>query len=200
MATARQFSKIRNTGKAIQIEWNTKRKTASQAEEYQSHQLECPERPRPAFDLALQSFLASALTILGAPPTWSENTKVIGVSLNKEEDNRRGIVITLTRKCPHGAAPIPINTPHLRESMDEREKGPNFWLPGMEEQVAYITAEAEAYLDGDRAQGELFEGAAPAPTAAASESKKRKRGSASEPEAIGDVIPKVVGAIGPAAT
>lgn len=181
MAKAPQFTKIVNNGKHIQIHWISRKKTASEAEEQHNHQLECPERPRPEFDTALQAFLPFLLQIIGAPKEWKDNTEITGISLNKEEDRRRGIVITAKRKCPFGAAPIAINTPHLRESLDDtQETGPNFLLPGMADAIDAICEEAQVYLDGDRAQGELFE-----------EVPKKTRGKGGEPEKIGDVLERV---------
>lgn len=190
VTSPRNFTKIKNTGKSVAIEWSTKRTTASKAEEHQSHQLECPERPRPAFDTALQTFLPFLLRILGAPVEWSDNTKVTGVSLNKEEDGRRGLVLTATRKCPFGAAPIALNTPHLRESQDAtKEKGALFWLPGMDEAVDQMIHEAEKYLEGDRAQGELFSSEKTEASALERDNKK-KRGK-SEPEKAGDIAGRI---------
>lgn len=151
-----QFTKIVCNAKQIALDWTSKRKTASEAEEVTSHELRCQEKPRPAFDKALQKFLPFLLTIIGAPADWRENTKVTGVSLNKEEDGRRGIVITASRKCPHGSAPIAINSPHLREGLDDKETGANFFLDGMGDAIDVMCDEAAAYLGGDRSQGELF--------------------------------------------
>lgn len=179
---AAQFTKLVAT-KSVHLEWTTKRKTASQAEELHHHELDCIEKPRPAFDTALQAFLPFLLQIIGAPVTWAENTRVTGVSLNKEEDGRRGIVITATRKCPYGAAPIALNTPHLREGVDAaKESGNNFMLPGMIELVETLEGEGQAYLDGDRAQGELFESTAKKPSTG-------KRGG--EPTKVGDVLSSI---------
>lgn len=173
-----QFTKIVANGKAVQIHWLTKKKTASDVEEQQSHVLDSPERPRPEFDKALQAFRPYLLTIIGAPKDWNDSTEVIGISLNENEERSRGVVITARRKCPYGSAPIAINTPHLRESIDVKETGPTYLLPGMVEAIDRMCEEAQTYLDGDRAQGELFgdEGG---------EDKKRK---GKGPELVGDVL------------
>lgn len=182
MASKPQFTKITSNGKAIAIHWISRRKTASDADEQHNHQLECPERPRPAFETALQAFLPYMLTILGAPDEWRTNTRVTGISINKEEDGRRGLVITASRKCPYGAAPIALNTPHLREAKDEaKEKGANFFLGGMADAIDAMCVEASAYLEGDRAQGELFGESKPAKT----------RGKGGEPERVGDVVGRI---------
>lgn len=182
MAAKPQFTKIVANGKHVQIHWISRKKTASEAEEQHNHQLECPEKPRPAFEKVLQAFLPFLLQIIGAPADWSDNTKVTGISLNKEEDRRRGIVITAVRKCPYGNAPIAINTPHLRESLDPaKENGPSFLLEGMAELIDEMCDEAQAYLDGDRAQGELFGDDA---------GGKKKKGKGGQPERVGDVLSK----------
>lgn len=178
---APQFTKITNNNKFVAIHWISRRKTAGDAEESTSHELQCAERPRPEFDKALQAFLPFLLQIIGAPSDWTDNTEVTGISLNKEEDRRRGIVITAKRKCPFGAAPIALNTPHLRESLDDtKETGPNFLLPGMADAIDEMCEEAQTYLDGDRAQGELF-----------GDEGEKKRGNGGEPELVGDIAARM---------
>lgn len=153
-----QFTKISQTGKSIAIHWKSTKKTASDIDENETVQLECPERPRPEFDKALQTFLPFLLTIVGAPADWKQNTEIRGISINKEEDGRRGIVITASRKCPYGAAPIALNSPHLREALDDTtETSTQFFLPKMADAIDDLCEEAQAYVDGERAQGQLFD-------------------------------------------
>lgn len=174
--TPNRFTKIANA-KNVHIEWQSKKTTASKAEELHQHQLDCPERPRPAFGAALQRFLAFALQIIGAPDTWAENTRVTGVSINYEEDGRRGLVITMSRKGPLGAAPFVINTPHLREPMDPtKETGVSFFPTGLAGVIDFAAQEAQAYLDGDRAQADMF---------AEGDAAKTRGG---KPEKVGDVL------------
>lgn len=182
MAKAKpQFTKITVNQKHVALEWISRKRTASEAEEIHNHQLECPEKPRPEFDQALQAFLPFLLEIIGAPKSWTENTKVTGVSLKKEEDGRRGIVITATRKCPYGSAPIALNTPYLREAMEDTETGTQYFRPGMADAIDTICEEAQTYLDGERAQGELFEDAGP----------KKTRGKGGDPEPLGDIVGRI---------
>lgn len=176
-----QFTKIVVNKDHVALHWISRKRTASEVDEVHNHQLECPEKPRPQFDKALQAFLPFLLEIIGAPKTWTEKTTVTGVSLKKEEDGRRGIVITATRRCPYGSAPIALNTPYLREAIDEAtETGTNFFLPGMGAAIDTICDEAQTYLDGERAQGELFESAA-----------KKVAGKGGEPEHVGDVVGRI---------
>lgn len=182
-----QFTKIVNNSKQVHIEWITRKRTASEAEEQHNHQLECQEKPRPEFDTALQAFKPFLLEIIGAPADWKAKTVVTGISLNKEEDRRRGIIITAKRTCPFGAAPIALNTPHLRESLDEtKETGPNFLLPGMVNAIDAMCEEAQIYLDGDRSQGELFGDEE-------KEEKKSRRGKSGEPELVGSITGRLAG-------
>lgn len=188
MATKPQFTKISSNQKAIAIDWLTKRRTASEVEEHQSHHLGCPEKPRPAFEKALQAFLPYLITILGAPAEWKGNTRITGVSINKEEDGRRGVVLTASRKCPHGPSPVAINAPHLREPMTDAEQaGTNFFLPGMADAIDTLCEEAQAYLDGDRSQGELF-GEPP--------KEKKRKGKGGDLEKVGDVLGRIGTAAG----
>ncbi len=173
-----QFTKIVTTSKHLALHWQSRRKTASDVEELTSHETVCPELPRPEFQTAMQAFLPFFLTIIGAPASWKESTKITGVSINKEEDGRRGVVLTASRKCPHGAAPIALNSPHLREQIEDKETGNNFFLAGMDQALDTLCEEAQAYLEGERSQGELFEGAEP----------KKERGKRGEPEKVSDIM------------
>lgn len=181
----KRFTKIRH-GKTVAIEWTSEKTTAGGAKEHVDHQLECPEGPRPSFKSALQGFAAFFLAIIGAPKEWEDKTVITGVSINYEDDGRRGIILTASRKCPYGAAPVAMNTPLLKESMDPaKETGPTYWLPKMEELVAVLEQEAEAYLNGDRAQVEMFDGA---PVTTEDKPKTKRKGGGGEPTAVGDVV------------
>jgi hypothetical protein len=177
MATKPQFTKIVANQKHVALHWSSRKKSADDVEEITSHELQCQAKPRPSFDTALQAFKPFLLKILGAPASWSEGTTVTGISLNKEEDGRRGVVITASRKCPHGAAPIAINTPHLREPIDDKDAGSSFFLEGMADAIDVMYQEAQKYLEGDRQQGELFTDDA---------AKKGKRGG--KPTLVGEVL------------
>lgn len=147
MATP-QFTKVVANGKHVALHW--KNEDASQ-------QLTCPAKPRPSFDAALQAFKPFLLRIFGAPASWDGGTTITGISVNREEDGRRGLVVTARRKCPHGSAPTTLNTPHLREPIEDKDTGTGFFLEGMADAIDTMCEEAEKYLNGDRTQGELFD-------------------------------------------
>lgn len=174
-----QFTKIVANDAHVALNWTSKKKTASEAEEIHSHELTCEEKPRPAFDVAMQAFKPFLLKIIGAPKEWAEKTIVRGISLKKEESGARGIVISAIRYCPFGSAPIAINTPYLREQTDEtKESGSNFFLDGMVDAIEELCDQADEYLKGNRAQGELFSDDKP---------PSKRKGKESEPELIGSI-------------
>lgn len=70
-------------------------------------------------------------------------------------DGRRGIVVTCLKKLEQTNAPLVLNTPHMREDTDGTGGAgfmPGEWL-GLIESAERA---AEAYIEGKRAQKDLF--------------------------------------------
>jgi hypothetical protein len=65
--------------------------------------------------------------------------------------------VTCLKKLTQANAPLVVNTPHLREPVEDREFGETgFFTDGMAEALLEAENQAEAYVGGKRAQGELF--------------------------------------------
>lgn len=114
------------------------------------------EQPAASFDDALRAFVDLVLTLLKLPDAYRENFRVTGLSVNYEEaDERMGLVVTCQKQLPDANAPLVLNTPHLREPI-EGETGPGFFIAGWESALDTALGEAVKFVNGTRAQRDLF--------------------------------------------
>lgn len=148
-----KFSKIKYDWKKVELSWTTKEKGAEIA-----HHLTSSARPAPAFTGAMRRFVPIVLSLLELPDSYDDGLQVTGISLNVEEnDGRRGVVITSQKKLEAANAPLVLNTPHLREPVkDEEVDQPGFFPDEMEDAITHAERAASEYLEGKRAQGDLF--------------------------------------------
>lgn len=148
-----KFSKVKYDGKKVELSWTTKEKGAEIA-----HHLSSSSRPAPEFTGAMRRFVPIVLSLLELPDSYDDGLQVTGISLNEEEnDGRRGVVITSQKKLEAANAPLVLNTPHLREPVkDEEADRPGFFPDEMEDAIAHAERAASEYLEGKRAQGDLF--------------------------------------------
>lgn len=111
--------------------------------------------PRAEFMPALLALKGPALELIGAPSAWRDGTIIGGLSVNYEDDGRMGAVVTLLVPLDTTNSPLVLNTPHLRAPGDPDEGG-RFMPYELERAVEEMVKEAGRYLDGERAQGDLF--------------------------------------------
>ena len=148
------FSKIKWDGACVELVWDTKLDGAGEI----THTLKSYDTPRPEFVEAMRAMVPHVLEVLELEHAgWEDSLTVSGLSINEEEDGRRGLVCTCRRALDIANAPLIINTPHLREFRDDEQlKG--FLPDDMLVQLTKCEVEAALYLKGKRAQGDLFGG------------------------------------------
>lgn len=152
---SRSFTKIRSSGKKVELMWTTSEKGGET-----EHHVVSAEEPRPELNTALKSFVPYVIEILGLEDTaWDDELTVTALSIDSGEDGRRGLIITCRKELESCNGPLHFNTPHLREPAEDAEKqdGPGLWLVGMEDALGECAAEAELFLAGERSQLELVE-------------------------------------------
>lgn len=152
-----KFSKIKWDGACIELTWTTKLDGAGEI----THTLKSYDTPRPEFVAAMRGMVPHVLKVLELEEAgWQDTLSVSGLSINEEDDGRRGLVCTCRRALDVANAPLIVNTPHLREFMDDEQlKGfiPDDMLRAMEQ----VERESELYLKGKRAQADLFDALVP---------------------------------------
>lgn len=95
---------------------------------------------------------------------WEDRIKVTGVSWScHEETHVRGAVITAQITLETTQSPLVVNTPHLPFEPYDENAHPEAIPPLMPEEwqdvLNDLEQEAIAFMDGKRAQGELFDAA-----------------------------------------
>jgi len=111
------------------------------------HEIVSPDPPRPALRRALDAFkpVACELAMIPAPEDelWLQT-----VALRKDDDGNRGMTITMLRNLDWISTPLVVNTPYASLTMIPRDD--------LAELLFALAEEAEAYVEGKRAQADLF--------------------------------------------
>ncbi|MEM7048957.1 MAG: hypothetical protein AAF604_04820 [Acidobacteriota bacterium] len=115
----------------------------------------CWEKPLPELGDALHDLVVDVLAVCRLPDGYRSGLKVAGVSCSYAgDDGDLGATITALKTLGTANSPLVLNTPYLSVTGD----------PGMsdemEARLATLELHAFAYVDGRRAQGNLFEDAA----------------------------------------
>jgi hypothetical protein len=114
-------------------------------------ELESRAEPRPEFHEAMGGLILPALEMLEAPFAWRAAATISGVSITHEEERGMGAVVTLLVPLECAPSPLVLNTPYLTSG------GDGCVLPDdLRDAILRVIDEALRYLDGDRAQGDLF--------------------------------------------
>lgn len=148
-----KFSKIKFNGYRVELIWSTR---APGSLDETETKLSSGAAPRPEFVAAFNAFKPLALDLLELPE-YGEGFIVTGLSINEEDnDGRGGLVITSMKTLKQANAPLVLNTPHLREPVDDNQDGAaGFYTEGMSGALATMLGEAKRYVNGERAQQEL---------------------------------------------
>lgn len=118
--------------------------------------IESDAPPNPEFTDALTDLGLYMCEMMDFPKAWKDKHECRGVAINYEEDERIGGVVTMYVPLAKFNAGIVVNSPHLREKVAGTAGGGNFMTPKMCELVKEMRAQAQKYIDGDRAQRELL--------------------------------------------
>lgn len=119
------------------------------------YQMECAELPRVELDNALSKLVPIVCKALNLPEIYAQELIITGISM-VETDVMQGVIITAKRSISLSRV-FNLNTPILIVSSDDHP--PDF----NREEAALINEiqrEAVEYIKGERAQLEMFEGAA----------------------------------------
>jgi len=116
------------------------------------HELESKDKPEPEFFKALEDLRQHALDLMELPTSYGTGFTVSGVSINHEEgDGRVGMVVTCLKAIEQANSPMVLNTPHLRELIDE-DTDVGFIPSDMLGVLQRLIGRAERFLDGHREQ------------------------------------------------
>ena len=146
-----RFSKIKYNGMKVELTWVTKEEDGTVTE----HTCRSHEKPLTPFTDAMEAFAPLAGKCLDFTAKYSESLDITGVSINTvEKTNTRGMVLSFRKDVSGAKAPFFGNTPHLAEGPDG-EEGPGYIGEKWWAALADLERAAEAYVKGEREQGEL---------------------------------------------
>ncbi len=145
------FTKIKGNGKTVELAWSEKRINGDMIE----HRHTSAQAPRPEFTKALQAFLGYVIDVLQLPESYEVGMRVIGVSISESENTGKGLVVTALKDIDAAQAPAVFNTPFIPETTPNED---GHALPASTLRLlAQLEVEAQSFIDGKRAQQELFE-------------------------------------------
>lgn len=158
---SRQITKVKlGKDSKVHIEYKVPRTTES-GEDFDQFTLDCVDKPLPALELAMLNLRKHVLDICEMPMDDTEvmKVKVKGVSFSYSGDNDvMGATITASKTLARSNAPLMINTPHKFDQPHNENQGTemclsDYCISALEE----VIEQAEKYLDGERAQLEMFD-------------------------------------------
>ena len=146
----RRITKIKHNAGKVKIDYLNERND-DQVDEYS---LVCSDAPVPEFIEALQSLKKVLPSWLECKPDYTDNMTILGVSISWKGDNF-GACVTALKPLKASNSPLVLNAPHKPM---EPYSGDDYANCLTQEHIKNIVAEAEAYIDGTRAQMGLFDG------------------------------------------
>lgn len=118
--------------------------------------LDSDQPPNPEFGDAMTDLGLYMFNMMEFPKEWKEKAECRGLTINYEDDDRIGCIVTLYVPLAKFNGGVSINSPHLREKLPGTPGGGCFMPPKLVDLVKELRDEAQKYIDGDRAQRELL--------------------------------------------
>ena len=147
-----KITKVKYDGSRVRIEW-----TIGDTDDPDKHSLDCRQAPKQEFVNALTALVPSVVAICELPDDYVVGIEIRGVSFSWAKDIM-GATITALKTLNDSDAPLVLNSPH-KPSEPYSETGDNRNCLSAATVVALeeVLMEAERYVEGERAQGSLFE-------------------------------------------
>lgn len=143
--------KLKTGRGGVLVEWVVREGTSGTNEH--THQLTAKDPAHPDLLQALDAFRQPVLALLALPAAWKEFA-ITGLSASVQKGEARGLIVHGVKTLDSCPRPFNVTTPLLVEA-DSVDGGEDvlgdFW-----EALDTVCREAEAYVKGKRAQGELF--------------------------------------------
>jgi len=150
-----RFNKIKATKEGkIKMEYEVKNEKGG----WDEFSFSCAEEPKPSFTAALADLTRDALEMCELPDVYLDRLQASGVSFSYGGENETmGAVIIASMLLNKSNTNLNLNTPHKTEDF-YGETGDEMQLlnPECVSRLHRLIEEAEDYVKGIRAQGNLF--------------------------------------------
>lgn len=127
---------------------------------WDEYQFTCSDMARPEFYSALQVLAKHVIEMCELPDSYLERIEVRGVSFSYSgPDETMGATISAGMRLDNSYVKLNLNTPHkASDSYSDQDPDPMQVLSTeCIDALNKLCEEAELYINGDRAQGKLFE-------------------------------------------
>lgn len=104
------------------------------------------------FTAAANDLIPLAVSLLGLPMDYKEGIEFRGVTFSNNEHQGMGAVVTMLKYIDGINSPFVMNTPHMHNAED----GNSIMSTPYRKALEHLIKEAEMFLQGKRAQGDLF--------------------------------------------
>ncbi|WP_425153971.1 hypothetical protein [Candidatus Palauibacter sp.] len=147
----KRFTKVKWDRKEVVLRWTTE-----EDGDVISHTLKSKQPPHPDFGIALGRFDTTVAQLIEVELDWADALRVIGLSIDYDDEGRAGLIVTCLRELQATDAPLVLNMPRVLEPEGALGSG----LPAdLFDLLDRAVVQASAYLAGKRAQSDLFEDA-----------------------------------------
>ena len=150
-----RFQKIKYSKGKVKIEYELRNK---EKKDWDQFSLACSDEPKPEFQIALQSLSEDVLEMCELPGDYRKRIMVTGVSFSYGgEGEVMGATIISQMALNRSNVNLNLNTPHKpSEPYSEGGDAAQCLSQDCIDRLASLELEAEDYINGNRAQGELF--------------------------------------------
>jgi hypothetical protein len=149
-----RFLKVKYAKFKVTLEWEIKNKKG----DWDQYSMACSDEPKPEFKAALVALDRDVVDMCELPVDYLTRIIVTSVSFSYGgEKEVLGATVTAQMHLNKSNVALNLNTPHKVEEFYADDGDPKQLLTdGCIERLGDLTTQAEAYVNGDRAQGELF--------------------------------------------
>lgn len=139
------ITSVRNTRKAIVIEWNEGLDTCSRS---------FHDNPLPAFTKALEGLNEHVITLCEFPAAYAKGITATGITVREKGDNCLALIVA-QKKLKRNGRVLNIPTPMLAMYEDPENKGADHMTEPEAAAIEKVIKETKRYLAGERAQGQI---------------------------------------------
>lgn len=148
-----EVTQVKVVGDGVSIVWQTR--VGRDGDAVVTHKLTGGEAPAPSFLNAISDLRPDVIDLMEIPEEWFGPASVVGINV-QYDGGALEVSISFKRKMRSGRV-VGIATPRVRSRKDHTEQGKAFMTEDMERRILDVIRQAEAYVNGRRAQTDIEE-------------------------------------------